>query len=61
MRGLALSIDAAPVVEGALKRGLLVNRTAERVVRMLPPFTVTEAEIDEAVAILDAALADATI
>ena len=59
MRGLVLSIDAAPVVEGALKRGLLVNRTAERVVRMLPPFTVTEAEIDEAVAILDAALADA--
>ena len=41
-------MDAAPVVEGALKRGLLVNRTAERVVRMLPPFTVTEAEIDEA-------------
>jgi predicted acetylornithine/succinylornithine family transaminase len=59
MRGLVLTVDAAPVVEGALKRGLLVNRTAERVVRMLPPFTVTEAEVDEAVAILDAALADA--
>jgi predicted acetylornithine/succinylornithine family transaminase len=59
MRGLVLSIDAAPVVEGALKRGLIVNRTAERVVRMLPPFTVTEDEIDQAVAILDAALADA--
>jgi acetylornithine/succinyldiaminopimelate/putrescine aminotransferase len=59
MRGLVLTIDAAPVVEGALRRGLIVNRTAERVVRLLPPFTVTEAEIDEAIGILDAALTDA--
>jgi len=57
MRGLELTRDAAPVVEGALARGLIVNRTAERVVRMLPPYTVTTAEIDEAVAILDAVLA----
>jgi acetylornithine/succinyldiaminopimelate/putrescine aminotransferase len=35
---------------------LLVNRTAETVVRMLPPLTVTAAEIEEAVAILDAVL-----
>ena len=57
MRALELTIDAAPVVEGALKAGLLVNRTAERVVRMLPPLTVTKAEIDEAAAILDGVLA----
>ena len=58
MRGLELSIDAQPVVEGALKAGLIVNRTAERVVRMLPPFTVTVAEVDEAVGILDRVLSD---
>ncbi|MCC7126305.1 MAG: aspartate aminotransferase family protein [Acidobacteria bacterium] len=58
MRGLELTIDAQPVVEGALAAGLLVNRTAERVVRMLPPFTVTAAEIDEAVEILDRVLAE---
>lgn len=57
MRGLELSVDATPVVEGALARGLLVNRTAERVVRMLPPYTVTTDAIDEAVATLDAILA----
>ena len=56
MRALELTADAAPVVDAALKQGLLVNRTAERVVRMLPPLTVTEAEIDEAVAILSAVL-----
>ncbi len=57
MRGLELTRDAAPVVEGAMARGLLVNRTAERVVRMLPPYIVSTADIDEAVATLDAVLA----
>jgi acetylornithine aminotransferase/acetylornithine/N-succinyldiaminopimelate aminotransferase len=57
MRALELTIDATPVVEGALHARLLVNRTAERVVRMLPPFTVTKDEIREAVDILDRVLA----
>ena len=57
MRGLHLTVDAAPVVEAALRAGLLVNRTAETVVRMLPPLNITAAEIDEATAILDRALA----
>lgn len=57
MRGLDLTVDATPVVEGALARGLLVNRTSETVVRMLPPYTVSRADVDEAVAILDAVLA----
>ena len=57
MRGLQLNVDAAPVVEGALARGLLVNRTAETVVRLLPPYTVSTGDIDEAVATLDAVLA----
>jgi len=57
MRGLDLTVDATPVVEGALARGLLVNRTAETVVRMLPPYTVTPADVDEAIATLDAVLA----
>ena len=53
MAGLQCAADAAPVVAGALERGLLVNRTAASVVRLLPAYIVTEAEIDEAVAILD--------
>lgn len=57
MRGLELAVDAQGVVDGALAQGLLVNRTAERVVRMLPPLTVTPGEIDEAVGILDRVLA----
>jgi acetylornithine/succinyldiaminopimelate/putrescine aminotransferase len=56
MWGLELDRDAAPVVPASLRRGLIVNRTAERVVRMLPPLVISEAEIDEALALLGAAL-----
>jgi acetylornithine aminotransferase/acetylornithine/N-succinyldiaminopimelate aminotransferase len=56
MQGLVLDRDAAPVVPAALERGLIVNRTAERVVRMLPPYIISEAEIAEALSRLDAAL-----
>jgi acetylornithine/N-succinyldiaminopimelate aminotransferase len=61
MRGLELAVDAQPVIDAALKAGLLVNRTAERVIRMLPPLTVSVAEIEEAVGILDGALATVSI
>jgi acetylornithine/N-succinyldiaminopimelate aminotransferase len=60
MQGLHLSVDAQPVIEASLKAGLLVNRTAEKVVRMLPPLIVSAADIEEAVSILDAALASLT-
>ena len=53
MRGLQLSIDAAPVVELARNRRLLVNRTDEKVIRLLPPLTIEAADIDRAVDVLD--------
>jgi predicted acetylornithine/succinylornithine family transaminase len=52
--GLDLATDAAPIVNAALERGLLVNRTSTTVVRMLPPYIVTSAEVDEALEILGA-------
>jgi acetylornithine/N-succinyldiaminopimelate aminotransferase len=56
MWGLDLSRDAGPVVPAALERGLIVNRTSETVVRLLPPLIITQAEIDEALDRLDAAI-----
>ena len=58
MRGLDLDRPAAPVVDAARRRGLLVNGTARTVVRMLPPLTITETEIDQAIDRLDSALAE---
>ena len=50
--GHRIDEEALPVVNAALERGLVVNRTAGTVVRLLPPYIVTEAEVDEAVDIL---------
>ena len=55
-RGIEIDGDAAAVVAAALERGLLVNRTANTVLRLLPAYIVTHGQIDEAVSTLGAAL-----
>jgi len=55
MWGLQLTSDATPVISAALERRVIVNRTAETVVRLLPPLVITESEADEALGRLDAA------
>jgi acetylornithine/succinyldiaminopimelate/putrescine aminotransferase len=57
--GLELAFDAAPVTQAALERGLLVNRTSTSVVRLLPPYVITERDVDEAIPILQSAIAAA--
>lgn len=52
MRGIDIEGDAAAVLQAALERGLLINRTANTVLRVLPPYIVTAAQIDEAVSTL---------
>jgi predicted acetylornithine/succinylornithine family transaminase len=57
MRGLEIDRPASEIVDAARPLGLLVNATAKTVVRLLPPLTITEAEIDEAMDRLDRAFA----
>ena len=57
MAGIEFAADAAPLVTAALERGLLVNRTATTVIRLLPPYVITEQDIDEGLAVLDDAIA----
>jgi acetylornithine/N-succinyldiaminopimelate aminotransferase len=45
MWGIELAVPAAPVVERALGAGLLITSAGERVVRLLPPLVVTEADV----------------
>ncbi len=59
MWGVDLGRDAGPVVPAALARGVVVNRTAGSVIRLLPPYVITEAEIAEGLGLLEAAIADA--
>ena len=60
MRGVEMpEAAAARAIELALAQGLLVNRTAGRVVRLLPPLNVSDAEIDEGLQILDRVIGQA--
>jgi acetylornithine/N-succinyldiaminopimelate aminotransferase len=52
MLGIELDRPCADVVKRALAEGLVVNVTADRVVRILPPLVIREAEAGELVAIL---------
>ena len=56
--GMELAKDGKEVVEACLKRQVIVNCTAGNVIRLVPPLIVTKEEIDQAVAALDAALAE---
>jgi acetylornithine/N-succinyldiaminopimelate aminotransferase len=57
MLGAELDRPGAPVVARCLRDGLLINCTADRVLRFLPPLVITGAQVDEGFAILERALA----
>ena len=52
MIGLQLEIPGKQIVLDAMARGLLINCTHDTVLRFLPPYIVTEKEVDKAVKIL---------
>ena len=62
MWGIELKDDppgvAIAVHEAAIRQGVLINRTAETVIRLLPPLIITEAEVDRAMVMLDAAFSE---
>ncbi len=56
--GLAEGIDAPAVYRAALDRGLICNAVNASTLRFLPPLTVTDGELEEAISILTAAFGD---
>jgi predicted acetylornithine/succinylornithine family transaminase len=56
MWGLDIDRPAAAVVDAARERRLLINRTSDTVIRLLPPYVITERDIDEALPLLEAAI-----
>jgi acetylornithine aminotransferase len=52
MMGIELDRPCGPLMGIALQAGLLLSVTADSVIRLLPPLTMTEAEADEVVALL---------
>jgi len=56
MIGIELSVDGAAVVEACRAKRLLINCTQGRVLRLLPALTITRAELDRALSILEEVL-----
>ncbi|MEO6213016.1 MAG: acetylornithine/succinylornithine family transaminase [Vicinamibacterales bacterium] len=60
MWGIEIDRPAAAVVQAALERGLLINRTSDTVLRLLPSYIITAEEFDAGIAILENALTAVT-
>jgi len=54
--GMDVAVPARMIVAACMERGLLVLTAGDNVVRFVPPLIVTEADVDRAVAIVEAAL-----
>ncbi|HXZ87043.1 MAG TPA: acetylornithine transaminase [Candidatus Binataceae bacterium] len=54
--GVVLNHEAKGVVEACLKEHLIVNGTADNVLRLLPPLNLTREEADNGLAIIERAL-----
>src|SRR5229473_1047179 len=57
MVGVELSVEGAPFVTEALRRGLLINCTHDFTLRLLPPFIVTARQVREFLSRLEIVLA----
>ena len=53
MAGMELNIEGKAIVEKCIEKGLLINCTHDKVLRLMPALNVTKKEIDKAVGILD--------
>ena len=58
--GIELSIEGAPFVAEAMRRGLLINCTHDFTLRLLPPFIVTRAQVREFLRLFELVLASAS-
>jgi acetylornithine/N-succinyldiaminopimelate aminotransferase len=58
MLGVELVCEGKPIVDGCIKKGLLINCTHDYVLRIMPALNVTKKEIDTAVNILESVIKD---
>ncbi len=58
MFGMEMTVPARPLVEDALRRGVMLNCVQGNVLRFLPPLILTEAQVDEGLDVLEAVMAD---
>lgn len=52
MVGIQMQVPVRPIIEACMAEGMLIANAGSNVLRMVPPLTITEQEIDRAVEIL---------
>lgn len=57
MIGVELEMEGNKIAESCMQEGLLLNCTAYKVLRLVPPLTIKKSEIDRGLAILETVLA----
>jgi acetylornithine/N-succinyldiaminopimelate aminotransferase len=50
--GMELGVEGRPIASECLSEGILVNCTAEKVLRFIPPLIITQEEIDQLISVL---------
>jgi predicted acetylornithine/succinylornithine family transaminase len=53
MLGVELNMEGKDIVQKCIDKGLLINCTHQKVLRIMPPLDVTKNQIDKAIGILD--------
>ena len=61
MQAVELEIEGKHIVDKCVEKGLLINCTQKKVLRIMPPLVVKNADIDAAVAILQEVMKGVTI
>ena len=56
--GMELTQAGGPVVEACLKQGVLINCTADTILRFLPPLVATKHDVDEMLHVLEGAMSE---
>lgn len=55
--GLELDLEGSKIVEACMHEGLLINCTAQKILRFLPPLTIAKRDIERGLSILEKVLA----
>ncbi len=58
MIGIELQEACADIVDNALNRGVLINCTSDRVIRLVPPLVISKDELSRVIAILEEIIVD---
>lgn len=56
MAGVELNTEGKTIVEKCMEKGVLINCTHDKVLRLMPALNITKKEIDKAIGILDGVL-----